>query len=205
MFEQDPPDLQDPTVQKLFDEGFVLTRDDSKPPDPRKNPATFTINDVLALALADTPRLQQCLLKIPSSIVLYALFYQRLRHGRRLPVRRSQRVALGSSVSVEAYYQEAGRAGRDGRPARAVMLAMRGDLGRLVQFIRNAELGPLDVERTLRRLRAVAQDGVAFIDVPAAPWGRAREPGCSPGPLGYHAAKSICAAVLRSRRFPAAS
>jgi ATP-dependent DNA helicase RecQ len=67
-------------------------------------------------------------------------------------------------ASVEAYYQEAGRAGRDGLPARAVMLAMRGDLGRLVKFIQDAELRPEHVAAALRRLAATAGEDGASID-----------------------------------------
>jgi RecQ family ATP-dependent DNA helicase len=51
-------------------------------------------------------------------------------------------------TSLEAYYQEAGRGGRDGLPARAVLLAMRADLGRLVRF--NEQRDP---EQTIARER----------------------------------------------------
>ena len=61
--------------------------------------------------------------------------------------------------SLEAYYQEAGRAGRDGAPARAVLLASRSDLGRLVRFIREAEVTVERVAAFVERLRARAQGG----------------------------------------------
>ena len=54
--------------------------------------------------------------------------------------------------SVEAYYQEAGRAGRDGAPARAILLAMRADLGRLINFIERDRVEPDEVLRYVRRL-----------------------------------------------------
>jgi ATP-dependent DNA helicase RecQ len=63
--------------------------------------------------------------------------------------------------SLEAYYQEAGRAGRDGGPARAVLLASRSDLGRLVRFIREAEVTVEQVGALVGRLRARALDGSA--------------------------------------------
>src|SRR3954466_15585305 len=70
-------------------------------------------------------------------------------------------------TSVEAYYQEAGRAGRDGHPARAVLLAGRSDLGRLVRFIQMREVEPESVSLYAQRLKAGSDsDGNLTIDAP---------------------------------------
>ena len=62
-------------------------------------------------------------------------------------------------TSLEAYYQEAGRGGRDGKPARALLLAARMDLGRLIRFIKERETTVEDVKRYVGGLRGVAEGG----------------------------------------------
>src|SRR5438093_2726725 len=68
--------------------------------------------------------------------------------------------------SVEAYYQEVGRAGRDGEPARGILLAMRADLGRLVNFIQRDRVEAGDVLAYVRRLQASADDGALVMEAP---------------------------------------
>jgi len=66
-------------------------------------------------------------------------------------------------TSLEAYYQEAGRAGRDGGAARALLLAARMDLGRLISFINGRETRVEDVKRYVASLRRRAQREIAEI------------------------------------------
>jgi RecQ family ATP-dependent DNA helicase len=70
--------------------------------------------------------------------------------------------------SVEAYYQEVGRAGRDGLPSRAILLSSRADLGRLINFIKGDAVESGDVLAYVQRLRASAGDGTVVIEAPRA-------------------------------------
>ena len=70
--------------------------------------------------------------------------------------------------SVEAYYQEVGRGGRDGLPARAILLASRADLGRLINFINGDAVEADDVHAYVRRLAEACDGGAAVIEAPRA-------------------------------------
>jgi ATP-dependent DNA helicase RecQ len=72
----------------------------------------------------------------------------------------------GMPGSLEAYYQEAGRAGRDGEPARAVLFAGKADLARQRRFIDDRVVAPERVGAFFARLGRAA-DGAGRVELQA--------------------------------------
>ena len=67
--------------------------------------------------------------------------------------------------SIESYLQEAGRAGRDGKPARCVLLFTKGDLERQFDLASRDRLTKRDIAQILRAIRRVRRRDVDEIVV----------------------------------------